>query len=49
MEDVPTVGDAFRAEGYRTALVGKAHFQPLASTEEYSSLEAYPVLHDLGF
>jgi len=49
MEDVPTVGDAFREGGYRTALVGKAHFQPLASTEEYSSLEAYPVLHDLEF
>ncbi|MDP6491637.1 MAG: sulfatase-like hydrolase/transferase, partial [Kiritimatiellia bacterium] len=49
MEDVPTVGDAFREGGYRTALVGKAHFQPLASTEEHPSLEAYPVLHDLDF
>ena len=29
MEDVPTVGDVFREHGYRTALVGKAHFQPL--------------------
>lgn len=49
MEDVPTVGDAFQAGGYRTALVGKAHFQPLASTEAYPSLEAYPILHDLEF
>lgn len=49
MEDVPTVGDAFRRHGYRTALVGKAHFQPLKTTPEYPSLEAYPVLHDLEF
>jgi uncharacterized sulfatase len=49
MEDVPTVGDAFRAGGFRTALVGKAHFQPLRGTAEYPSLEAYPLLHDLDF
>ncbi len=49
MEDVPTVGDVFQEGGYRTALVGKAHFQPLASTEQYASLEAYPILHDLDF
>lgn len=48
-EDVPTIGDEFRAHGYRSALVGKAHFQPLASTDDYSSLEAYPILHDLDF
>jgi arylsulfatase A-like enzyme len=47
MEDVPTVGDAFGKQGYRTALVGKAHFQPLKSTDEHPSLEAYPILHDL--
>ncbi|MBL7076199.1 MAG: sulfatase-like hydrolase/transferase [Kiritimatiellae bacterium] len=49
MEDVPTLGDAFQVHGYRTALVGKAHFQPLASTEEYASLESYPIMHDLDF
>lgn len=49
MEDVPTVGDAFQEHDFRTALVGKAHFQPLRSTEEYPSLEAYPTLHDLDF
>lgn len=49
MENVPTVGDVFQQAGYRTALVGKAHFQPLTTTEEYPSLEAYPVLHDLDF
>ena len=49
MEDVPTVGDHFQKHDYQTALVGKAHFQPLASTEEYPSIEAYPTLHDLDF
>ena len=49
MESVPTVGDCFRKHGYRTALVGKAHFQPLLGTPEYPTLEGYPVLHDLPF
>lgn len=49
MEDVPTVGDKFQAHGFRTALVGKAHFQPLRGTEAYPSLESYPILHDLDF
>lgn len=48
-ENVPTVNDEFRKENIRTCLIGKAHFQPLASTPEYPSLEAYPVLHDLDF
>lgn len=45
----PTVGDIFKEAGYRTALVGKAHFQPLRGTEEYPSLESYPLLQDLDF
>ena len=49
MEDVPVVGDVFQQHGYHTSLVGKAHFQPLASTEEYPSLEAYPILQDLDY
>ncbi len=49
LEDRPTVGDEFKKAGYRTALVGKAHFQPLKSTEEYPSVEAYPVLQDLDY
>ena len=49
MESVPTVGNIFQHHGYRTALVGKAHFQPLKGTDEYPSLESYPVLHDLEF
>lgn len=48
-ENIHTVGEDFIAAGYKTALVGKAHFQPLASTEEYPSLEAYPILQDLDF
>jgi len=48
-EEVPTVGDYFQESNYRTALIGKAHFQPLKSTEEYSSFESYPVLQDLDF
>lgn len=48
-ESVPTVGDLLTGHGYETALVGKAHFQPVDSTEQYPSLEAYPVLQDLDF
>lgn len=49
MEDQHVVGDDFLAAGYRTTLVGKAHFQPLKSTPEFPSLEAYPALQDLEF
>jgi arylsulfatase A-like enzyme len=49
MESEHTVGEDFSAAGYRTALVGKAHFQPLRGTEDYPSLESYPVLQDLDF
>ncbi len=48
-ESEPTVGAYLQQAGYRTALVGKAHFQPLASTDEFPSLEAYPKLQDLDF
>lgn len=44
-----TVGDCFQKAGYKTALVGKAHFQPLQGSKEYPSCEAYPVLQDLKF
>jgi arylsulfatase A-like enzyme len=49
LEDRHTVGEDFMANGYRTGLVGKAHFQPLKGTQEYSSLESYPILQDLDF
>ncbi len=44
-EDTETLGHALSAAGYRTGLIGKAHFQPLAEP----SLEAQPVLRDLDF
>lgn len=49
LEDRHTIGEDFQQHGYRTALIGKAHFQPLYDTEEYPSLEAYPTLQDLNF
>ncbi|MDD9267313.1 sulfatase [Paenibacillus sp. GCM10023248] len=49
LEDRHTVGEDLQAASYRTALVGKAHFQPLRSTEQYPSLESYPILQDLNF
>ncbi|MBB6634657.1 sulfatase family protein [Cohnella thailandensis] len=49
LEDRHTVGEDFMAAGYRTALIGKAHFQPLKSTEAYESVEAYPLLQDLDY
>lgn len=48
-EEEPTIGDYLNNGGYKTALVGKAHFQPLKSTDEYPSLESYPLLQDLDF
>src|SRR5688572_13392021 len=49
-EDVPTVGEVFQKQGYRTALIGKAHFQPLASCPpEQESWECQPRLRDLEF
>ncbi|AUH39270.1 sulfatase family protein [Streptomyces sp. CMB-StM0423] len=48
-EDQPTLGQHLGAAGYTTSLVGKAHFQPLASTAEHPSIESYPLLQDLDF
>jgi len=48
-ESEHTVGEDFSAAGYRTALVGKAHFQPLHGTDEFPSLESYPIMQDLDF
>lgn len=48
-EDEHTVGEDFHAAGYQTALVGKAHFQPLRGTDEFPSLESYPLMQDLDF
>jgi arylsulfatase A-like enzyme len=48
-EAVPTLGDYLRPAGYRSFLIGKAHFQPLASTPEQTSVECQPILRDLEF
>ena len=48
-EQVPALGDYLQKAGYRTALIGKAHFQPKASTDSFSSLEAEPLLYDSSF
>ncbi len=48
-EDVPTVGGELQEHGYQTTLIGKAHFQPLASQPGSESIECQPVLRDLDF
>ncbi|MCX6984256.1 MAG: sulfatase-like hydrolase/transferase, partial [Lentisphaerae bacterium] len=48
-ENTPTVGDYFQKAGYRTALIGKAHFQQLLDTKEYPSIESNPLQQDLDF
>lgn len=48
-EETPTVGDAMARQGYGTSLIGKAHFQPLASTPVSSSIECQPLLRNLDF
>ncbi|MCB0115997.1 MAG: sulfatase-like hydrolase/transferase [Caldilineaceae bacterium] len=48
-EDVPTVGDIFQRHGYESILIGKAHFQPLASGPGSESIERQPILRDLDF
>lgn len=48
-EAVPTVGDALQAAGYATTLIGKAHFQPLKSKFDQTSIECQPLLRDLEF
>jgi len=44
-----TVGEDLRTAGYRTALVGKAHFQQTKSAEEFPSIESCPIMQDLDF
>lgn len=44
-EDTQTLGEVLSGAGYRTGLIGKAHFQSLA----HPSLESQPTLRDLDF
>lgn len=48
-ESAVTIGQELIDNGYETALIGKAHFQPLGGTREFPSVEAYPILQDLEF
>ncbi len=48
-EHVPTLGQYLKQAGYWSALIGKAHFQPLKNTPDCPSIESYPVLRDLEF
>lgn len=48
-ESVPTLTKYLTEEKYITSLIGKAHFQPLKMTNEYESIESYPLLSDLEF
>ena len=48
-ENTTTIGDILQENDYRTALIGKAHFQHNLQNEKYPSLEAMPILHDLDF
>ncbi len=47
--DLPTIASLLSQQGYRTSLIGKAHFEALAETPEHPSLESYPRLKDLAF
>lgn len=48
-EDRRFLPDLLRDNGYSTSLIGKAHFQPLASAPDQTSLECQPLLRDLDF
>lgn len=48
-EDVATLPGILDDAGFHTALIGKAHFQPLASQPGMESIECQPLLRDLDF
>lgn len=48
-EDVPTMGTLFSSAGYSTTLIGKAHFQPLGSTPEQTSIENPALIRNLDY
>lgn len=48
-EDAPTLSQTLRDNGYKTALIGKAHFQPVKSTLEYPSYETRKKAKDFDF
>jgi uncharacterized sulfatase len=48
-ENAPTVGELLKKQGYATSLIGKAHFQPLATAPDQTSIECMPLLRDLDY
>lgn len=48
-ESTPTISQYLQDNGYETALIGKAHFQPTLSTKKYPSLESTDYLWNLDF
>ncbi len=44
--DQPTVGELLQKKEYRTALIGKAHFQQINQAEGYPTMEGQDTLHD---
>lgn len=48
-ENIPTLGQYLQDAGYRTALIGKAHFQQLLDTKEYPSIESNPHQQNLDW
>ena len=48
-EDALTVGDLLQQAGYRTALVGKGHFQQLLDHPRYRSIESNPLQQNLDW
>ena len=48
-ENVPTLGDYLKKADFKSALIGKAHFQPIKGTEEFSSIESTPKMQDLDY
>lgn len=48
-ETEETIGEILIENGYRTSLIGKAHFQPLRGTDEFPSIESYPKTLDFDF
>jgi arylsulfatase A-like enzyme len=48
-ENIPTIGDYLSQAGYATHLIGKAHFQPLKSSADQTSVECQPILRDLDY
>lgn len=45
-ESCETMSNYLANNGYNTALIGKAHFQPTKSTEEFTSLETPEYMWD---